>query len=343
MNSEESILKIKIFNKDKSFDIISKDLMTLEEIKEKSINYFKINSLYKNLVQFLVKNNRNGNDDKIYISTEEDIIKNSIEKDQQNLEIELLLTFDNDKGTKTIFMNKGKDKNNKSINDNNIKNEKEKNTLKIFHNEHICIEGNMIEINELNKEIIKYKKYKEDYLKLEEEMQILKYDLENCKIEKGLLEEEKIILTTKINKLKKDLELITKKKTGYIQKLEEEINKYKNSIDRNKVKVCSNKTKKISIKEEKMIDINIQRSLEKSSFKKQNKISIKKSNLRPKEEESSSIHQNKEDSKYNNKNDSNPVDSNDKGILGRKQNSNGNSNKINIKVSFSKNDKRDNF
>ena len=169
MNSEESFLKIKIFYKEKSLVIKSKDLITLKEIKEKSINYFKINPPFKNIVNFFVKDNENGNNDKIYISSDDDIIKNSIEKDPQNLIIELVLIFENDKEAKTNLMNKDKNKNNKSIIGNNIKNEKEKNLFQIICNKHICIEGNMMKINELNKEI---NKYKDNNLNLKKQIQI---------------------------------------------------------------------------------------------------------------------------------------------------------------------------
>jgi len=197
MNSEESFLKIRIFYKDKSFDINSKDLITLKEIEEKSIKYFKINSFMKKLVKFFVKENKNDNDDKIFISSEDDIIKNPIEKDPQNLIIELQLTTDDIKGTKIKLKDEDIDKNRKSIIDNNIKNEKEENKLKIN-----CIEckDNINKINELNKEI---KKYKDDYLKLEGEMQNLKKDLNVYKEEINNLKKENSKLLEKLKKLYK--------------------------------------------------------------------------------------------------------------------------------------------
>ena len=325
MNSEESILKIKVFYKDKSFAIKSKDLISLKELEKKSFDVFNINTFIQNKAKFLVKDNIKDNDNKIYISSEDDIIKNSIEKDQQNLIIELVLTFedDKDKRDKTLLMNKDICKNNNSINDNNIKNEK--NTFKIICNEHICIEGNMNKIIELNKEINEYKKYKEDYLKLKEEMQNLKNDLENYKKAKSLLEEDKIVLTNKINKMNKDSELIIKKKSEYIQKLEEKINKAKNK----------------SLKKEKMIDNNIQRNLEKSSSNEKNI----NSNINDSPifivEDTLSLLQNNEDSNYNNKIVSIPPNSNDERILRIKQNLNDNLNNINIDQI--KNDKKREF
>jgi len=325
MNSEESILKIKVFYKDKSFAIKSKDLISLKELEKKSFDFFNINTFIQNKAKFLVKDNIKDNDNKIYISSEDDIIKNSIEKDQQNLIIELVLTFedDKDKRDKTLLMNKDICKNNNSINDNNIKNEK--NTFKIICNEHICIEGNMNKIIELNKEINEYKKYKEDYLKLKEEMQNLKNDLENYKKAKSLLEEDKIVLTNKINKMNKDSELIIKKKSEYIQKLEEKINKAKNK----------------SLKKEKMIDNNIQRNLEKSSSNEKNI----NSNINDSPifivEDTLSLLQNNEDSNYNNKIVSIPPNSNDERILRIKQNLNDNLNNINIDQI--KNDKKREF
>ena len=325
MNSEESILKIKVFYKDKSFAIKSKDLISLKELEKKSFEFFKINTFFQYSAKFLVKDNINGNDNKIYISSEDDIIKNSIEKDQQNLIIELVLTFENDKDKrdKTLLMNKDIYKSNKSINDNNIKNEK--NTFKIICNEHICFEGNMNKIIELNKEINEYKKYKEDYLKLKEEMQNLRNDLENYKKAKSLLEEEKIVLLNKINNIKKDSELIIKKKSEYIKELEEKINKTKNK----------------SLKEEKMIDNNIQRNLEKPSSNEKNINSNINATPIYMEEDCLSLLQNIEDSNYNNKIVSIPLNSNDEGILRIKQNLNDNLNNINIDQI--KNDKKREF
>jgi len=332
MNSEESILKIKVFYKDKSFAIKSKDLISLKELEKKSFDFFNINTFIQNKAKFLVKDNIKDNDNKIYISSEDDIIKNSIEKDQQNLIIELVLTFedDKDKRDKTLLMNKDIYKNNNSINDNNIKNEK--NTFKIICNEHICIEGNMNKIIELNKEINEYKKYKEyylklkeDYLKLEKEMQNLKNDLESYKKAKSLLEEGKIVLANKINKMNKDSELIIKKKSEYIKELEEKINKTKNK----------------SLKEEKMIDNNIQRNLEKSSSNEKNINSNINASAILIEEDTLSLLQNNEDSNYNNKIISIPLNSNDEGILRIKQNLNDNLNNINIDQI--KNDKKREF
>ena len=167
---EERILEIKIFYIGKPLVIKSKELITLTEIKEKSIKYFKINDRLKDSIQPIVKDNDNSNADKIYILSDNDIIKYSKEKDPQNLTIELLLTFNKDIGTKSKLMNKDKDKNNQIIIDNNIKNIKEKNTFKIICNKSIYIEGNMMEINKLNKEI---NIYKDNKLYLQKQIQTL--------------------------------------------------------------------------------------------------------------------------------------------------------------------------
>ena len=93
MNSEEKFLTIKIYYKGKSFDIKSKDVITLKELREKSINYFWIQPLCKNLVNFIFKDNdndnNNDNDDKINILSEDDIIKDIIEKSPNNSIIKL--------------------------------------------------------------------------------------------------------------------------------------------------------------------------------------------------------------------------------------------------------------
>jgi len=208
MNSEESILKIKIFYIEKPLVIKSKELITLTEIKEKSIKYFKINDRLKDSIQFIVKDNDNSNADKIYILSDDDIIKYSKEKDSQNLIIELLLTFDKDIGTKIILMNKDKDRNNKIIIDNNKKIIKEKNIFKIICNKVICIEGNMTKINELNIEI---NKYKEDILNLRKQIQILTNGLKNYKEKIKKLEEENLKLKGSIDNLNKELDKQKKK------------------------------------------------------------------------------------------------------------------------------------
>ena len=79
-----------------------KDAITLKDLREKSINYFRIQPFYKNLVNFIVKYNDNDNDDKINILSEDDIIKDIIEKSPKNSIIKLLLTLDKNKGIKLM-------------------------------------------------------------------------------------------------------------------------------------------------------------------------------------------------------------------------------------------------
>jgi len=338
MNSEESILKIKIFYIEKPLVIKSKELITLTEIKEKSIKYFKIDNSFKDSIQFIVKDNDNSNADKIYILSDDDIIKYSKEKDRQNLTIELLLTFDKDIGTKNMLMNIDKGKNNQIIIDNNIKNIKEKNTFKIICNKSICIEGNMMKKNELNIEINKYKK---DLLKLQKQIQIVTKGLKNYKEKIKNLEEENLKLKENIDNLNKEFELDKQKKLDKINELEEKIKKYENSNDINND--YRNETIKNLKKEEKVIDINIQNSLEKSYYNEQ-KInllnSINKSNLKLLEEGFSPFLQDKGDLNNSNEIDLNPVDLCGKGILEMELNLNDNLNNINIEESINKDKKR---
>ena len=329
MNSEESFLKIRIFYKDKSFDINSKDLITLKEIEEKSIKYFKINAFMKKYVKFFVKENKNDNDDKIFISSEDDIIKNSIEKDPQNLLIELQLTTDDIKGTKIKLKDEDIDKNRKSIIDNNIKNEKEENKLKIN-----CIECKD-NINELNKEI---KKYKDDYLKLEGEIQNLKKDLNIYKEEINNLKKENSKLLAKLKNSNKNLEIVSKKKENYIKELEEKIKEYVNNSIALSMN-STNKTKKDKIEKVKVVDISIQSSQEKSNFNNKDFIIISKSKLGPIKEESSPIPQNNRYSSYNDNNDIKLMNSIDDEILGKEQNLNDNSINKNIELFTIKNNK----
>jgi len=320
MNSEEIFLTIKIFYKEKSFDIYSKDVITLKELKEKSIKHFNINDLYKNKVKFIVKDNNNDNDDKIYISSEDDIIKNSIEKDPQNLIIELQLTTDDIKGNKTKLLDKSIEKNNKSI-IYNIKNEKEENTFKIIRNDCICFEGNNNKINELNKEINKFKKNKVDYIQLNKEILKLKNDIENYKKEISTLKGENLKLKKRYYNSYMDFNNIDGKRKKYIKELEEKI---KNLIDIN-----INNKKKL-IKEEKVIEINIQSSLEKLSFNKQKLKLINNDIPNFIGETYSLILQNDGEPIYNNKDDLNKVISIDKEISQKQENLNDNLNNINF-------------
>jgi len=329
MNSDEAILTIRIFYKEKSFDIYSKDAITLKEIKDKTINHFNINSLFRNKVKFIVKDYDNDNDDKIYISSESDMIKISTEKDPQNLIIELQLETDDIKGTKAKFLDKDKEKNNKSIID-NIKNEKEKNTFKIIYNEYICFEGNMMKINELNKEINKFKKKQVDYIKFAKEILKLKNDIENYKKEISTLKEENLKLEVKYKKSNLDFNFIDEKRAKYIKELEEKI---KNLIYTN----INNK--KMLIKEEKVIEINIQNSLEKLSFKKQKLISINNDIPNFMEEAPPPFLQNNGDSYNNNKDDLYQVISINKEILEKQENLNDNLNNINIEEFINNNNK----
>jgi len=329
MNSDEAILTIRIFYKEKSFNIYSKDAISLKEIKDKAINYFNINSFYRNKVKFIVKDYDNDNEDKIYISSESDMIKISIEKDPQNLIIELRLTIDAIKRTKAKFLDKDKEKNNKSI-IYNIKNEKEKNTFKIICNECICLEGNMMKINELNKEINKFKKKQVDYIKLNKEILKLKNDIENYKKEISTLKEENLKLKKRYYNSYMDFNIIDGKRTKYIKELEEKI---KNLIYTNIY------NKKNLIKEEKVIEINIQSSLEKLSFKKQKLNLINNDIPNFMEEAPPPFLENNGDSYNNNKDDLNQVISIDKEILEKQENLNDNLSNINIEEFINKNNK----
>ena len=323
MNSEEKFLTIKINYKGKSFDIKSKDVITLKHLREKSINYFRIQPIFKDSVNFIVKDNDNNNDnnDKINILSDDNIIKDIIEKSPQNSIIKLLLTINKNKGIK--LMEKDKEKNNKIF---------KKNAFKIISNDNINIEGNMKKVNELNIEINKYKKYKEDYLKLEEKMQILKIDLENYKEEISILKEENLILKNKINNFNKDFEIIKKKKEEYIKTLEAKLKEYKNLID---ININSrNKPKE----KDKLVDINIQSNLEKLNFNEEELSSINNPIPNPMREEHSSFTQN-----YRNDNiikDLNPANTIDKVILEMELNLNDNLNNINIEESINKNKTR---
>ena len=102
--------------------------------------------------------------------------------------------------------------------------------------------------------------------------------------------------------------------------MEEKIKKYDIKFEnRNKIKIKL-------IKEEKVIDINIQSGQVNPNFNDQKLNSIKNTTPIFMEKEFSPIPQNNGDSNYNSKNDLNPINSINKGILGQEQNLNDNLN-----------------
>ena len=186
----------------------------------------------------------------------------------------------------------------------------------------------MMKIKELYNEIQKYKEY---YLKLSIEMQ----KLENYKKEICMLKEVNLKLKKKYINSHIDFNKIDGRRAEYIRELEEKLKKYENALDID--------SKKKLIKEEKVVEINIQSSLEKFNFNKQKLHSINNDIPRAKEEESSSIIRNNGNSNNNNKDDLNQVISIDKEILEKQENLKDNLSNINLGEIISNNYKKNKY
>jgi len=118
--------------------------------------------------------------------------------------------------------------------------------------------------------------------------------------------------------------------------LEEKIKEYENNSIAISIN-STNKTKKDIIEKVKVVDINIQSSLEKSNFNNKDLIINSKSKLGPIKEESSPIPKNSRYSSYNDNNDIKLMNSIDDEILGKEQNLNDNSSNKNIELFTIKN------
>ena len=87
MNPDEYNLKIKITYNDKEYNFILKDIISLENLKEKSKTKFNLSKISNNLIEFSLKKDKN-----IKISTDDDIIKYIDDSNLEDLKLELNLS-----------------------------------------------------------------------------------------------------------------------------------------------------------------------------------------------------------------------------------------------------------
>ena len=190
MDSDDCILNLKIIYEEKSFNISSEDIITINEIKEEAIKNFNIMDKDKNNIKLFLKTGQKD----LIISSENDIIQNADDSDINNpkLDINLLIESKEEsiskeepisKEDKSILQNEQISKNISKIN--NISEEK----LKDIKNE------NEIKYNEL-KSIVE---------NLSNEIKILKEDQIN---KNKLLENNNINIKNEIDGFKKQVEII---------------------------------------------------------------------------------------------------------------------------------------
>ena len=180
MNSNDCILTITT-NYNKSFDIKSKNMISIKDIKEQSIKEFNLSNIDKNLLELYLPD---GNGKKIYILDEDDIIRNADDTDEDNptLELNLFIKEESDSQNK----NNSKESNNI----NNINNKNNKNNYKI-----IIIEKNDKKYSQMEEENKELKKEIEENKK---EIKQLKESIEEIK---NLLIEKKVIKEKVINNI----------------------------------------------------------------------------------------------------------------------------------------------
>ena len=190
MDSDDCILNLKIIYEEKSFNISSEDIITINEIKEKAIKNFNIKDKDKNNIKLFLKKGQKD----LIISSENDIIQNADDSDINNpkLDINLLIESKEEsiskeepisKEDKSILQNEQISKNISKIN--NISEEK----LKDIKNE------NEIKYNEL-KSIVE---------NLSNEIKILKEDQIN---KHKILENNNLNIKNEIEGYKKQFEII---------------------------------------------------------------------------------------------------------------------------------------
>jgi hypothetical protein len=91
MNSDEYKLKIIVTYNGKSFNEESMNVISLEEIKNLSIENFKLSKEDINFMKFSCLNNKESN---CFIESDIDIFNNISKKDSENYEIKLKLSID---------------------------------------------------------------------------------------------------------------------------------------------------------------------------------------------------------------------------------------------------------
>ena len=237
MNSDEYKLKIIVTYNGKSFNKESMNVISLEEIKNLSIENFKLSKEDINFMKFSCLNNKESN---CFIESDIDIFNNISKKDSENYEIKLKLSIDKSdlNITKKIsdnmleIINDYEKDGEISINFSKIKDVKEKDEsykkiIKIFRDE--C------------------NKYKEKYSVLKLKIKKLEEEKKKERINRVIINDEfleKIIKTNKIieniekyKKFENDCLFLNKKFEEKYKNLENEALKIKKNILENNEKL----------------------------------------------------------------------------------------------------------
>ena len=167
MNSNDCELTITVYYKDKSFEMKTKEIITIETLKQQAIQKFNISKLFQERIKFYIQCQ---NKQKIYIHSEDEIILNADDSNIDNPKIALCLSVNDDK------------ENNNTQNDNKnvgynfiiIKKQSEKNKNKNNN------------------------KYLEDFANLKNDINTLSEMLEEEKKKNNLLMKENINLKKKV-------------------------------------------------------------------------------------------------------------------------------------------------
>ena len=248
MNPDEYNLKIKITYNDKEYNFISKDIISLENLKEKSKIKFNLSKISNNLIEFSLKKDKN-----IKISTDDDIIKCIDDSNLEDLKLELNLSTkidnrENNNQTTSELKNKEdyiSKKNN--LNNNNIIKENKNNISRDIKPKDEEYKKNIDKLEKIIKEkdekISKYRnkiiEWRKKYEKLEKDLNDEKNRNHNFNNLNNELEEAKKLnsrLKKVINHLKeKNLELENKLKNQELN-----INQTLNSNQNNNLNINQN-------------------------------------------------------------------------------------------------------
>ena len=88
MDGNDCFLTIKTFYKNKFFTVTDKDLITLDNLKEKALQIFGFPKYTLNLMEFSLNKNK-----KIKIINDDDIVLNADDSDEDHPYLELNLTI----------------------------------------------------------------------------------------------------------------------------------------------------------------------------------------------------------------------------------------------------------
>ena len=100
MNSNDCELTITVYYKDKSFEMKTKEIITIETLKEQAIQKFNISKIFQECIKFYIPCQ---NKQKIYMLSEDDIILNADDSNIDNPKITLYLSVNDDKENNNIL------------------------------------------------------------------------------------------------------------------------------------------------------------------------------------------------------------------------------------------------